>query len=83
MVFLQTFTLNIFLQACFYTQELIKSLLLLLLLVSLALGEKCPNTKFFLVRIQENTDQKKLRIWTLFTQSKNKNRENFGSHESK
>ena len=37
--------------------------------------EKCPNTEFFLVRIfmflvriQENTDQKKLRIWTLFTQ---------------
>ena len=32
----------------------------------------CPNTEFFLVRIflysvriQENTDQKKLRIWTL------------------
>ena len=32
------------------------------------LREKCPNTEFFLVRIQENTDQKKLRIWTLFTQ---------------
>ena len=31
------------------------------------LREKCPNTEFFLVRIQENTDQKKLRIWTLFT----------------
>ena len=30
--------------------------------------KKCPNTEFFLVRIQENTDQKKLRIWTLFTQ---------------
>ena len=37
--------------------------------------EKCPNTEFLLVRtflcsvqIQENTDQKKLRIWTLFTQ---------------
>ena len=45
--------------------------------------EKCPNTDFFSgsyfpvfglnteiysVRIQENTDQKKLRIWTLFTQ---------------
>ena len=43
--------------------------------VSLTLREKCPNTEFFLVpiflysvRIQENTDQKKLRIWTLFTQ---------------
>ena len=39
------------------------------------LREKCPNTKLFLVRIflysvriQGNTDQKKLRIWTLFTQ---------------
>ena len=39
------------------------------------LAEKtCPNTEFFLVRIvlysvriQENTEQKKLRIWTLFT----------------
>ena len=38
--------------------------------VSLTLREKCPNTEFFLVpiflysvRIQENTDQKKLRIW--------------------
>ena len=34
----------------------------------LALREKCPNTEFFLVRMQENTDQKKLRIWTLFMQ---------------
>ena len=39
------------------------------------LREKCPNTEFFLVRIflysvqiQENTDQKKLRSWTLFMQ---------------
>ena len=37
--------------------------------------EKCPNTELFLVRIflysvriQENTDHKYLRIWTLFTQ---------------
>ena len=35
--------------------------------------EKCRNTEFlrkppYSVRIQENTDQKKLRIWTLFTQ---------------
>ena len=45
--------------------------------------EKCPNTGFFSglyfpvfglnteiysVRVQENTDQKKLRIWTFFTQ---------------
>ena len=32
------------------------------------LRQKSPNTEFFLVRIQENTDQKKLRIWTLFRQ---------------
>ena len=39
------------------------------------LREKCPNTDFFLVRdflysvrIQGNTEQKKLRIWTFFTQ---------------
>ena len=36
------------------------------------LREKCPNTKFFCgpysVRMQENTDQKKLRIWTLSLQ---------------
>ena len=41
----------------------------------MALREKYPNTEFFLVhiflylvRIQENTDQKKLRIWTLYAQ---------------
>ena len=41
----------------------------------LKLREKCANTEFFLVRIflysvqiQENTDQKKTRICTLFTQ---------------
>ena len=41
----------------------------------MTLREKCPNTELFLARIflclvqiQENTDQKKLRIWTLFTQ---------------
>ena len=39
---------------------------------SLREKEKCPDTEFFLVhiflhsvRIQENTDPKKLRIWTL------------------
>ena len=44
-------------------------------LPSITLREKCPNTEFFLVRIlpypvqmRESTDQKKLRIWTLFTQ---------------
>ena len=43
---------------------------------------KCPNTELFLirifmysVRIQENTDQKKLRIWTLFTQLYGENTE--------
>ena len=41
----------------------------------ISLREKCPNTEFFLVltflysvRIQENTDQKNLRISKLFTQ---------------
>ena len=34
------------------------------------LREKCSNTEFFLVRIQENTDQKKLCIWT-FLHSEN------------
>ena len=40
-----------------------------------SLCEKCPNTEFILVRIfpysvrqRENTNQRKLRIWTLFTQ---------------
>ena len=40
-----------------------------------SLRKKCPHTEFFLVRIflysnwiQENTDQKKLRIWILFKQ---------------
>ena len=35
---------------------------------TLALRKKCPNTEFFLVRIFQHSDQKKLRIWTLFTQ---------------
>ena len=34
----------------------------------LALLENCPNTEFFLVRIFLYLDQKKLCIWTLFTQ---------------
>ena len=45
------------------------------ILRSILLREKCLNTEFFplrkspySVRIQQNTDQKKLRIWTLFTQ---------------
>ena len=32
------------------------------------LREKCPTTEFFLVRIFPHSDQKKLPIWTLFTQ---------------
>ena len=31
------------------------------------LREKCPNTEFFLVLIFLYSDQKKIRIWTLFT----------------
>ena len=34
------------------------------------LHEKCPNTEFFLIRIFLYSDQKKLHIWTLFTQCK-------------
>ena len=48
---------------------------LFLLKLQATLREKCPNTEVFLVRIfpysdwiPENTDQKKLSIWTLFTQ---------------
>ena len=42
-------------------------------LLKRSIREKCPNmefflVRFFLVRIQEKTDQKKLRIWTIFTQ---------------
>ena len=43
-------------------------------IMNISLCEKWPNTEVFLVRnfpysvqIWENTDQKKLRIWTLFT----------------
>ena len=43
--------------------------------LTMTMREKCPNTEISLVRIfphsdrmQENTDQKKLCIWTLFTQ---------------
>ena len=35
----------------------------------LALCEKCSNTEFFLVRIRENMDQKRLHIWRLLTQT--------------
>ena len=39
---------------------------------NLTLREKSPNTfyEFSLVQIQEKADQKKLRIWTLFTKRK-------------
>ena len=37
---------------------------------SKTLREKCQNKEFFPVRMQENTDQEKLRIWTLLTQWK-------------
>ena len=37
-------------------------------IVLVSLREKCPNTEFFLVRIFPHPDQKKLRIWTLFTE---------------
>ena len=38
--------------------------------ITISLREKCPNNELFLVRIlmRENTDQKKLCIWKLFTQ---------------
>ena len=36
--------------------------------VTCTLREKCANTEFFLDQMRENTDQKKLRLWTLFTQ---------------
>ena len=36
--------------------------------VTRTLSEKCANTEFFLDQMRENTDQKKLRLWTLFTQ---------------
>ena len=49
--------------------------------MSISLREMYSSTEFFLVRIflysiriQENTDQKKLRIWTLFTQCLSKKR---------
>ena len=32
------------------------------------LSKKCPNTEFILVHIFPHSDQKKLRIWTLFKQ---------------
>ena len=47
----------------------------ILVLQMFSLNEKCPNTEFFLVLIflhldwiQENTYQKKIHVWTIFTQ---------------
>ena len=61
------------LKICWLFISKISILIFFSLLVSLR--ENCPNTEFFLVcifphldRIQENTDHKKLRIWTFFTQ---------------
>ena len=55
--------------------EKVNHILFNLLFRSLTLREKCPNAEFFLILfllysdwIQENTDQKKLRIWILFAQ---------------
>ena len=55
--------------------ELKKNCIFKLKQTNQTLREKCPNTEFFLVRIfpysvqmRENTDQKKLRIWTPFAQ---------------
>ena len=66
-VFLQS--LSSFIE--FFVQLIVK----IKLMINIPLREKCPNTESFLVfifpysvRIQGNTDQKKLRIWTLFTQ---------------
>ena len=46
----------------------LKSIFFFFLLYGLRLREKCPNTEFFLVRIFLYSDQKKLRICTLFAQ---------------
>ena len=52
----------------FNMYEAVVSPLLKPLIKGQTLREKCPNTELFLVRIQENTDQKSFCIWTLFTQ---------------
>ena len=36
--------------------------------LGITLRKKCPNTEFFLVRIFLYSDQKKLRIWIIFTE---------------
>ena len=45
-----------------------------------SLRENCPNNEFFLVRIQEDTDQKKLGIWTLFAQWMSSSKADFGTY---
>ena len=47
-----------------------------------SLREKYPSTEFFLVRIQEDTDQKKLGIWTLFTQWMSSSKADFGTYSA-
>ena len=61
--------------AVFIVQQIIETFSNVSLLLLHTLREKWPNTEFFLVRIflysvriQGNTDQKKLHIFTLFTQ---------------
>ena len=44
-------------------------MVLIVLIITLTLREICPDMEFFLLQIEKNADQKKLRIWTLFTQS--------------
>ena len=60
---------------CFYYFEFDCQIKDMLTCHQVTLREKCPNTEVFLVRIllnsdwiQQNTGQKKLPIWTLFTQ---------------
>ena len=49
--------------------EKLKMILLVWAFIALktnqSMREKCPNTEIFLVRIQKNKDQKKLRIWSI------------------
>ena len=73
-IILYTSAKHIFLFGCKYN-NIYKVKFNKVVLMLISLREKSPNTDFFLVRIflysvriQENTDQKKLHIWTLFTQ---------------
>ena len=67
LVFPQIFCSNILWYSCFEEPQTEP--------ISATLRKKCPNAEFYLVRIlpyevriRENTDQKKFRIWTLLTQ---------------